>query len=47
MKWLSFTRGLTVTVVHRPPGDYPAGKQGDVLIIEFPVMGIGGFFGRE
>ena len=26
--------------VHRAPGDYPAGKQGDVLTVEFTVMGI-------
>lgn len=30
----------TVTAVHRAPGDYPAGKQGDVLTVEFTVMGI-------
>jgi 2-polyprenyl-6-hydroxyphenyl methylase/3-demethylubiquinone-9 3-methyltransferase len=29
-----------VTAVHRAPGDYPAGKQGDVLTVEFTVMGI-------
>jgi len=29
-----------VTAVHRAPGDYPAGKQGDVLTVEFSVMGI-------
>ena len=29
-----------VTAVHRAPGDYPAGKQGDVLTVEFMVMGI-------
>lgn len=29
-----------VTSVHRAPGDYPAGKQGDVLTVEFTVMGI-------
>ena len=29
-----------VEVVHRAPGDYPAGKQGDVLTVEFTVMGI-------
>ncbi len=29
-----------VTAVHRSPGDYPAGKQGDVLTVEFTVMGI-------
>jgi predicted 3-demethylubiquinone-9 3-methyltransferase (glyoxalase superfamily) len=26
--------------VHRAPGDYPAGKQGDALLVEFTVMGI-------
>ena len=26
--------------VFRAPGDYPAGKQGDVLTVEFTVMGI-------
>jgi len=26
--------------VHRSPGDYPAGAQGDVLMVEFTVMGI-------
>jgi predicted 3-demethylubiquinone-9 3-methyltransferase (glyoxalase superfamily) len=26
--------------VHRAPGDYPAGKQGDELMVEFTVMGI-------
>ena len=30
----------TVTAVHHAPGDYPAGKQGDVLTVEFSVMGI-------
>ena len=29
-----------VEAVHRAPGDYPAGKQGDVLTVEFSVMGI-------
>ena len=29
-----------VTAVHRAPGDYPAGKQGDVLTVEFTVLGI-------
>ena len=29
-----------VGAVHRAPGDYPAGKQGDVLTVEFTVMGI-------
>lgn len=26
--------------VHRAPGDYPSGKQGDVLVVEFTVAGI-------
>lgn len=30
----------TVVAVHRAPGDYPAGKQGDVLTVEFTVLGI-------
>jgi 2-polyprenyl-6-hydroxyphenyl methylase/3-demethylubiquinone-9 3-methyltransferase len=30
----------TVGAVHRAPGDYPAGHQGDVLTVEFTVMGI-------
>ena len=29
-----------VTAVHRAPGDYPSGKQGDVLTVEFTVAGI-------
>jgi len=29
-----------VNAVHRAPGDYPAGKQGDVLTVEFTLMGI-------
>jgi 2-polyprenyl-6-hydroxyphenyl methylase/3-demethylubiquinone-9 3-methyltransferase len=29
-----------VTAVHRAPGDYPAGQQGDVLTVEFTVAGI-------
>jgi len=29
-----------VGAIHRSPGDYPAGKQGDVLMVEFTVMGI-------
>jgi len=29
-----------VTAVHRAPGDYPAGKEGDVLTVEFTVAGI-------
>jgi 2-polyprenyl-6-hydroxyphenyl methylase/3-demethylubiquinone-9 3-methyltransferase len=30
----------TVGAIHRAPADYPAGKQGDVLMVEFSVMGI-------
>ena len=30
----------TVTAVYRAPGDYPAGKEGDVLTVQFSVMGI-------
>jgi 2-polyprenyl-6-hydroxyphenyl methylase/3-demethylubiquinone-9 3-methyltransferase len=29
-----------VTAVHRAPGDYPAGKQGEVITVEFTLMGI-------
>ena len=29
-----------VTGVHRAPGDYPDGHKGDVLTVEFTVMGI-------
>lgn len=29
-----------VGAVHRAPGDYPDGKQGDVLTVEFTVVGI-------
>jgi 2-polyprenyl-6-hydroxyphenyl methylase/3-demethylubiquinone-9 3-methyltransferase len=29
-----------VGAIHRAPGDYPAGKQGDVLMVEFTVLGI-------
>ena len=29
-----------VKAVHRAPGDYPAGKQGDILTVEFTVCGI-------
>ena len=30
----------SVTAVHRAPSDYPSGKQGDVLTVEFTVLGI-------
>ena len=29
-----------VTAVHRAPGDYPAGQQGNVLTVEFTMMGV-------
>jgi 2-polyprenyl-6-hydroxyphenyl methylase/3-demethylubiquinone-9 3-methyltransferase len=29
-----------VKAVHRAPGDYPSGKKGDVLTVEFTVLGI-------
>ena len=29
-----------VGAIQRAPGDYPAGKQGDVLTVEFTVLGI-------
>ena len=29
-----------VGAVHKAPGDYPSGKAGDVLMVEFTVMGI-------
>ena len=32
--------GSAVGAILRAPGDYPAGKEGDVLTVEFTVMGI-------
>lgn len=29
-----------VTAIHKAPGDYPSGKEGDELTVEFTVMGI-------
>ncbi len=29
-----------VTAVHRAPADYPSGKKGDVLTVQFTVLGI-------
>jgi 2-polyprenyl-6-hydroxyphenyl methylase/3-demethylubiquinone-9 3-methyltransferase len=29
-----------VGAIHRAPGDYPDGQQGDVLVVEFTVLGI-------
>ena len=30
----------SVGAVHRAPGDYPAGRKGDALVVEFTVIGI-------
>ncbi len=30
----------SVDAVHRAPGDFPGGKQGDVLTVEFTVLGL-------
>ena len=30
----------SVAAVHRAPGDFPSGKKGDVLTVEFTVMGV-------
>ena len=30
----------TVGAIHRAPSDYPSGKEGDVLVVEFTVAGI-------
>jgi len=30
----------TVDAIRRAPGDFPAGKKGDVLLVEFTLMGI-------
>lgn len=30
----------SVTAVHRAPGDFPSGNEGDVLTVEFTVLGI-------
>jgi predicted 3-demethylubiquinone-9 3-methyltransferase (glyoxalase superfamily) len=30
----------SVGAVHRAPGDFPSGKEGDVLTVEFSVLGI-------
>ncbi len=29
-----------VTAVHKAPGDFPGGSEGDVLVVEFTVLGI-------
>jgi len=30
----------SVTAIHRAPGDYPSGNEGDVLTVNFTVVGI-------
>ncbi|MBZ0330751.1 VOC family protein [Halomonas sp. ANAO-440] len=30
----------SIDAVHRAPGDYPAGKEGSVLTVEFTVLGV-------
>jgi predicted 3-demethylubiquinone-9 3-methyltransferase (glyoxalase superfamily) len=30
----------SVGAIHRAPGDFPSGKEGDALMVEFTVMGI-------
>lgn len=32
--------GSAVGAVHRAPGDYPSGREGDVLTVEFTVLGV-------
>ena len=32
--------GSAVGSIHRAPSDYPSGKEGDVLIVEFTVAGV-------
>ena len=32
--------GSAVGAVHRAPSDYPSGKEGDVLTVEFTVAGV-------
>ena len=29
-----------MTAVHKAPGDYPSGKEGDVLTVDFTVLGV-------
>ena len=32
--------GSAVGAIHHAPGDYPSGKAGDVLVVEFTIAGI-------
>ncbi|MCO7519343.1 MULTISPECIES: VOC family protein [unclassified Pseudomonas] len=38
--YASIFPGSRVTAVHKAPGDYPSGRQGDVITVEFTLMGI-------
>jgi 2-polyprenyl-6-hydroxyphenyl methylase/3-demethylubiquinone-9 3-methyltransferase len=38
--YASVFKDSRVKAVHRAPGDYPAGKKGDVLTVEFTVLGM-------
>ena len=38
--YASLFPGSSVDAVHHAPGDYPSGKKGDVLTVEFTVLGI-------
>jgi predicted 3-demethylubiquinone-9 3-methyltransferase (glyoxalase superfamily) len=37
--YASVIPGSRIDAVHRAPGDYPSGKAGDVLTVEFTLMG--------
>ena len=37
--YVSVFPGSHVDAVHRAPGDYPSGRAGDVLLVEFTLMG--------
>ncbi len=38
--YASIFPGSSVKAVHRAPGDFPSGKEGDVLTVEFTVCGV-------
>ena len=37
--YVSVLPNSRIDAIHRAPGDYPAGKAGDVLLVEFTLMG--------
>jgi predicted 3-demethylubiquinone-9 3-methyltransferase (glyoxalase superfamily) len=37
--YAAFFPDSKVTAVHKAPSDYPGGKEGDVLVVEFTVFG--------